>query len=269
MNITLEVLFKLGECPKHVKRWVKSGATREIRDAASACVDRWTSACVERSNIARTSQEEEGKTPREEEAARARQAPEPDSEPDPDPEPVHHDSRATFASGYYASPDRCIDPEVAYLESRANDRTDEAMDDEEALGRAITALNASPGRKTTAPEVAERYPPQPERDDEKDDEKDALPRPVLMEVPPPPPPPPPRGSESPPTVREVPPPPPRGRAAGTPPPPGPYGTRESPNRRPLLILRRRRRIPAIGTCDPAIETTREKSSHPRGRLRIT
>ena len=228
MNITLEVLFKLGECPKHVKRWVKSGATREIRDAASACVDRWTSACVERSNIARTSQEEEGKTRREEETARARQAPEPDSEPDPDPEPVHHDSRATFASGYYASPDRCIDPEVAYLESRANDRTDEAMDDEEALGRAITALNASPRRKTWAPEVAERYPPQPERDDDKDDEKDAMPRPVLMEVPPPPHPPPPRGSESPPTVREVPPPPPRGRAAGPPPPPGPYGTRESP-----------------------------------------
>mmetsp|Transcript_10908 Transcript_10908/g.45439 ORF Transcript_10908/g.45439 Transcript_10908/m.45439 type:complete len:398 (-) Transcript_10908:189-1382(-) len=98
------------------------------------------------------------------------------------------------------------------------------MDDEEALGRAITALNASPGRKTSAPELAERYPPQPERDDDEDDKKDATPRPVLMEVPPPPP----RGSEVSPTVREVPPPPPRGRAPGPPPPPGPYGTRESP-----------------------------------------
>jgi hypothetical protein len=120
------------------------------------------------------------------------------------------------------------------------------MDGEEALGRAITALNASPGKKTSAPEPAAFGSPHPNPesepaapvlvdapppppilgepvadviafDDEKDDEKDATPAPVLMEVPPPPPPPPPcpavakappRSSESPPTVREVPPPPP-------------------------------------------------------------
>ena len=78
------------------------------------CVERWE-------NVVQTSQEEEHETPRRAPEPEPEPEPEPvHHEPEPEPEPVHHDSRATFASGYYASPDRCIDPEVAYLESHAS-----------------------------------------------------------------------------------------------------------------------------------------------------
>ena len=85
MNIPLKVLFQLGDCPKHVKRWAKSGSTGEIRAAANMCVETWR-------GVVQTIPEEERKAARKE-AQNARETPE------PEPEPVHHDSRATFVSG--------------------------------------------------------------------------------------------------------------------------------------------------------------------------
>ena len=235
MNIPFKVLFQLGDCPKHIKQWAKSGSTGEIRAAANMCVETWR-------GVVQTIPEEERKAARKE-AQNARETPE------PEPEPVHHDSRATFVSGYYAS----------YLEAHA-DRKKTAIEEEEALGRAISALNAIPGRKMNesgaawareSPAAAQFFtavppPPPPIRgpaadviindviviDDESPVEKDTSHRSVLRDVPPPPPPPggavieaPPGGSELPPTVREVKPPPaPSGRTAGMPPPPEPYDT---------------------------------------------
>ena len=74
MNIPLKVLFQLGDCPKHVKRWAKSGSTGEIRAAANMCVETWRNV-VQR-----------------EEAGNAREAPE--TEPEPEPEPDQRPSRA-------------------------------------------------------------------------------------------------------------------------------------------------------------------------------
>ena len=74
MNIPLKVLFQLGDCPKHVKRWAKSGSTGEIRAAANMCVETWRNV-VQR-----------------EEAGNAREAPEP--EPEPEPEPDQDPSRS-------------------------------------------------------------------------------------------------------------------------------------------------------------------------------
>ena len=68
MNIPLKVLFQLGDCPKHVKRWAKSGSTGEIRAAANMCVETWRNV-VQR-----------------EEAGNAREAPEPEPEPEPEPD---------------------------------------------------------------------------------------------------------------------------------------------------------------------------------------